>query len=107
MKLVKLLLGAAIVLASAVCSFAQEKTPVVDQRQQNQEQRIDRGIKSGQLTRREAARLRAQQRKIRADKAKAKADGKLTARERAKLRREQNRASRAIHRKKHNGRHRG
>jgi hypothetical protein len=106
MNMAKLLVVAAIVCASAVCSYAQEKTPVVDQRQQNQAERIDQGIKSGQLTRREAARLRAQQRKIRADKAKAKADGNVTARERAKLRREQNRASRAIHRKKHNKRKR-
>jgi hypothetical protein len=104
MKLSKVLIGAAIVSASVVGAFAQDKTPVVDQRQQNQEKRIDQGINSGELTKGEAARVGAQQARIKADKAKAKSDGKVTAKERAKLKREQNRASRNIYRKKHNKR---
>ena len=104
MKLSKILIGAAIVSASVVGAYAQDKTPVVDQREQNQEKRIDQGIKSGELTKGEAARLGAQQEKIKVDEAKAKADGKVTAKERAKLKREQNRASRNVYRKKHNKR---
>ena len=108
MELSKVLIGAAIVSASVVGAYAQDKTPVVDQQEQNQEKRVEQGIKSGELTKGEAAHLEAQQGKIKVDeaKAKAKADGKVTAKERAKLKREQNRASRDVYRKKHNKRSR-
>src|SRR5881409_1726074 len=104
MKLSTILIGTAIVCASFVGAYAQDKTPVVDQREKNQEKRIDQGIKSGELNRGEAARLEAQQGKIKVDEGKAKSDGVVTAKERAKLKREQNRASRNIYHKKHNNR---
>jgi hypothetical protein len=98
----------AIVTAAGVFSQTQTttptQTPVVDQREKNQEKRIDQGIKSGEVTKGEAARLEAQQGRIKVDEAKAKADGVVTPKERAKLTREQNRANRNIYRKKHNGR---
>lgn len=77
-------------------------TPKIDQRQANQEKRIDQGIASGALTPKEAARLDQRETKIEADKLSAKADGKVTRAERRKLMREENRASRAIKRQKHN-----
>ncbi len=55
----------AVVISSAVAvpAFAQASTPGIDQRQANQEQRIDQGVASGQLNARETARLeRGQQR---------------------------------------------
>ena len=104
MKLRAFLVGAAIVSALFGSAYAQDKTPVVDQREKNQQARIEQGTKSGELTKGEAARLEAQQGKIQVDEAKAKSDGVVTAKERAKLKREQNRASRNIHRKKHNAR---
>ena len=76
--------------------------PVIQQREMNQEQRIQQGINSGQLTPREAGRLEAQQTRIQQQESRMKADGQLTNRERARLTREQNRASRNIYRKKHN-----
>jgi hypothetical protein len=94
-----------LVLAAALLgsiSFAQTATPKVTKRQHHQQQRIKEGIKSGEVTKGEAAKLEAQQGKIAVDKAKAKSDGVVTPRERAKLNREQNRASRNIYRKKHN-----
>ena len=45
------------VLLSAGMAYGQAETPGIDQRQANQEQRIDQGIASGQLTQREAGRL--------------------------------------------------
>ena len=102
MKLSTVLIGTAIFCASFGSMSAQDKTPVVDQREKNQEKRIDQGIKSGEVTKGEAARLDAQQGKIKVDEAKAKSDGVVTPRERAKLKREQNRASHNIYRKKHN-----
>jgi len=78
--------------------------PRIQQREVNQENRIQQGIQSGQVTPREAGRLEAQQARIKQDEARMKADGKLTKAERRKLTREQNRASKNIYRKKHNDR---
>ena len=82
-------------------SFAQDKTPVVKERERNQRERIIEGKKSGELTRKETRRLAAEQAKIHRDEKKAKADGVVTPAERAKLHREQTRASKDIYRQKH------
>jgi len=100
MKKTSLILGTlSMLIAGAV--LAQTATPVVTERQENQKARIAEGVKSGELTKRETAKLRAEQRAIRAEKRMAKADGVVTAEERAKLRHDQNRASRNIHKQKH------
>ena len=77
------------------------ETPKIDQRQANQEQRIDQGIASGQLNQREAARLNKQQNHIDNMENKAKADGVVTKKERARLHNAQDKASRNIAREKH------
>jgi len=100
-RLIVLALAAA--MAGSV-AFAQTATPKTTKRQVHQQQRIKEGVKSGELTKGEAAKLEAQQRRIAVDKAKAKSDGVVTAKERAKLQREQDRASKNIARKKHNAR---
>jgi hypothetical protein len=76
----------------------------VGQRRQNQQDRIAQGIRSGQLTARETARLERQQQSINhEDAAMRRADGgKLTAGDKAALNRRQNNASRNIYDKKHN-----
>ena len=78
-------------------------TPKIDQREANQEKRIQQGVASGSLTPKEAARLEKRESKIKADEAAAKADGKVTTAERKKLNRELDHASRAIERQKHDG----
>jgi hypothetical protein len=78
-------------------------TPRVEQRQDKQETRIDKGITSGALTPKETARLDARESKIQSDKLAARADGKVTRAERRKLHHEQDRASAAIYRQKHDG----
>jgi hypothetical protein len=102
MKLTTLIAVAGLAIGLAFGAAAQDKTPVVKQREINQQGRIERGVKSGELTRRETARLEREQARIKTDKLMAKADGKVTAKERAKLRREQNRASKHIYNAKHN-----
>ncbi len=82
-------------------AFAQAETPVIDQRQMNQERRIDQGIASGQLNEREANRLDRQQNRIDRMENRAKADGVVTDKERARIGAAQNRASRHIAREKH------
>jgi hypothetical protein len=77
----------------------------VGERRENQQDRIAEGIKSGQLTAGETAKLENQQRGI---NQQVKADrsangGKLTAGEKQQINKEQNRASKNIYNKKHNG----
>src|SRR5207245_6360130 len=88
----------------AASAMAQDKTPVVNQRERNQQHRIRQGVKSGELTKGEARRLERQEGKIKADEMIAKSDGKVTKAERRKLNREQNRESKRSHRAKHNKR---
>jgi len=78
-------------------------TPGIDKRQANQEKRIDQGIASGQLTKRETRRLEREQNAINRAEDKAKADGVVTAQERNRLQHAQNKASRDIARQKHDG----
>lgn len=76
----------------------------VGQRQQNQQNRIAQGIRSGQLTAGETAHLENQERginqQVRADRSAN--GGKLTQGERAQVNHEQNQESRNIYRDKHN-----
>ena len=76
----------------------------VGQRRENQQDRIAQGIKSGQLTPAETAKLEEQQKGINKQIAKdRKANGgTLTASEKKQINKEQNQASRNIYRKKHN-----
>ena len=97
-------LVAAIIALASVSAFAQS-TPRVDQRQANQERRIDQGVASGELTPRETARLERGQQHVDNMEANAKADGVVTKRERAKLAHAQNVQSRRIHRQKHDAQH--
>jgi hypothetical protein len=76
----------------------------VGQRQTNQQQRIAQGIKSGQLTAGETAKLENQQRginqQVKADRAAN--GGKLTQGEKQQVNKEQNAASKNIYNRKHN-----
>jgi hypothetical protein len=76
----------------------------VGQRRENQQDRIAQGIKSGQLTPSETAKLEKQQQGINKQVASdRKANGgSLTASQKKQINKEQNQASRNIYRKKHN-----
>ncbi len=76
----------------------------VNSREQNQQNRIANGMKSGAVTPREGAKLERQQQHIVRQEKKdmAKDNGHLTKANRAQLNREQNRASGNIYAKKHN-----
>jgi len=91
----------------ATPAFAQgtPSTNRIDQRQENQEKRIQKGVKSGQLTDKEAARLEKGQARIQKMEDKAAADGKITPKERAKIERAQDKESRRIYREKHDKQH--
>lgn len=107
------LVATALTVLSAT-SFAQSAvavaasaaaTPVIDHRQAHQEHRIEQGKANGTLTEREARRLERQQAHIERVEARAKADGVVTAKERRKIHHKQDRASKRIHRQKHDAQH--
>src|SRR5438874_33167 len=81
-------------------ALAQSTDSIVD-RNVNQQQRIEQGLKSGQLNTREASRLEREESKVERDQARALRDGKLTPAEKARITREQNQVSRDIYREKH------
>ena len=99
-----LLFSAVLAVASVSLAAAHPVTPRVDRREARQHMRIRQGVRSGELTPREAARLRAGQAHVHGMERRAKSDGRVTLRERARIERAQDRQSRRIARLKHNGR---
>jgi hypothetical protein len=77
-------------------------TPRVTARQGRQQARIAQGVKSGQLTPGETARLERGEARIQRAKVAAKADGNVTPAERRHLNRMENRESARIWGDKHN-----
>ena len=80
-------------------------TPRIDHRQATQQQRIDRGVGSGELTRQEASRLQREQDRIQKAEDKALADGRLTRNERERIERMQDKASAHISWQTHDPQH--
>jgi opacity protein-like surface antigen len=101
-RMKKILLAvSAMTLLMTGLAYAQAETPAIDQRQANQEQRIDRGVASGQLNEREANRLNKQQEHINKMEDRATSDGIVTKKERARIGAAQTHTSRDIAREKH------
>ena len=95
----------AVLAAFALPVLAQTNTPNIDQRQANQQRRIDQGVKSGELTGKEAARLEKGQAHVQTMEDKAKADGKVTSKERERIQVAQNKQGKKIHHQKHDRQH--
>ena len=101
----KKVLTIAVLAALSLPAYAETySTPRVDQRQDNQERRIEQGMRTGQLTPREAARLERGQARIRQMERQALADGHISRRERAAIDREQEKQNQLIAQLKHNDR---
>jgi len=98
-KIISFLVAAVFVFAASAVSMAGPRG--INSREHREQRRINQGIRSGELTRREAVRLEAQLARIRIQERFARADGHLSYRERARLNRELSRESRAIYRQKH------
>jgi hypothetical protein len=79
----------------------------VDRREQRQQDRIAEGVKSGELTPVETARLERKEARIHREiqRDRAANGGTLTPAERRRINRQQNRASRQIYREKHDAQH--
>jgi hypothetical protein len=93
----------AIIFAQAAAPAAK---PTINQRKVDQQDRIGQGVKSGQLTAGETARLEHQESGINKEERgmRAQDNGKLTGQDRKTIHRQQNVESKRIYRDKHNAR---
>ena len=78
----------------------------IRERRENQQRRIAQGVRSGELTPRETARLERQEMRLNGEIRDMREDhgGKLTPKDRRVVNRQQDRLSRRIYRQKHDGR---
>jgi hypothetical protein len=96
-------IGTAVLAAPAL---AADSTPRVDTRQENQKDRIQQGVGSGELTRHETKNLIEGQRHVNRVEKRVGADGTVTGKEKLRLEKAQDRQSRRIYGLKHNARDR-
>jgi hypothetical protein len=98
--------GATLSLTAATPALAETYEQIIDRRQDRQEDRIDQGIRSGELNRREAARLERGQAHVNRLENRALADGSISRGEFRRIEQAQNEQSRRIYRQKHDRQHR-
>lgn len=99
----QLLIAGSLGLVASLLAVGPVSAGEVRERQDRQSARIHQGVKSGQLTPREAGTLRAEQRHINRTRQRALAnDGHIGPGEARHLNREQDAANRDIYRLKHN-----
>ena len=98
--------AAALSLGAATPALADNYEQIIDRRQDRQEDRIDQGIRSGELNRREAARLERGQAHVNRMENRALADGHISRAEFRRIEGAQNAQSHRIHRQKHDRQHR-
>lgn len=104
MKRVSLFLAVA---ALGAITLSSAQAGPAHRRLHNQRARINEGVQSGELTKKEAHELRENEQGIAKERAEFKGnDGHIDPAERAKLHQDLNEQSRDIHRMKHNRRHR-
>lgn len=76
-------------------------SPVINQRKDNQQERIGNGVENGSLTAGEATRLEKKETQINREENRMKSDGNFTAAERARIRNQQSHLSKQIYNQKH------
>jgi hypothetical protein len=94
----------ALLAGTITASFGQDGT--VQQRKENQQQRIGNGVKNGSLTPRETGHLEKKEsnlnKEVHSDRKQN--GGNLTNKEKAQVNHQQNKISKDIYKDKHNGR---
>lgn len=91
-----------VAVSAAFSSAAYSQTAGSEvQRDVNQQTRIEQGLRSGELSTREAARLERGEARVERMQANALADGKLSDAEKRRIERAQNTMSQRIYREKH------
>ncbi len=112
MKFFKVVLSASLILAPAALLAQTAKPPAtgqtIQERKTDQQERIAKGVTSGQLTAAETTHLENQEAAINNEEKamKAQDNGHLTAADKALLTKQQNQESKRIYRAKHNAKKR-
>ena len=101
MSIAKTSVALAVAMLFAGAAVAQTTGSTV-QRDVNQQNRIEQGLQSGELTTREAGQLERQEANVERMQSNALKDGSLSPAEKARLQRAQNKVSSDIYRDKHN-----
>jgi hypothetical protein len=99
-------LALALTFALPAASVLAQSNATIDQRKENQQDRIAQGVKSGQLTAGETAHLEKQEAAINHEEKamRAQDNGHLTTADRKLINQQQNQESKRIYRDKHNKR---
>jgi len=109
-KLMLVAAAAALCAPLAIAQDATSTTPTtattkpkytINERKQNQQQRIGEGVENGSLTANEAAHIEKQETRLNQEEKVLKSDGTLSAADRAKLQNQQNKLSSEIYNQKH------
>ena len=101
---VKTLLAIAFFITAGYTSSAQRAASAARASTiKNDRQRIRQGVKSGELTKAETAKLAAQTVKLKNEREAYKADGVVTAAEKKDYKQDKKKVSRQIYRQKHDG----
>jgi uncharacterized protein YbbK (DUF523 family) len=101
-KVIVSIVAGALLMATA--SFAaDEKEGAIQQRKENQQKRVAKGVKSGSLTPRETARIEKNEVKLNKEIRQDRKEngGNLTNKEKAQVNRQQNKLSKQIYKQKH------
>jgi hypothetical protein len=101
MRLINFSLAIALVAFASSAALADTPAEQDQQRNVNQQTRIEQGLKSGQLSTQEAARLEREQQHVDRMEARDLKDGHMSAAEQLKLDKAQNAASKDIYKQKH------
>jgi uncharacterized protein YdbL (DUF1318 family) len=100
------MVAAGLLVSTAGIASAQEGR--IQERKENQQQRIGEGVENGSLTPNETRKLESKEtnlnKEIRHDRRQN--GGNLTNKEKAQINRQQNRLSKDIYKQKHDGQHR-
>ena len=105
MKVMSLLAASAVTAFVAAPAFAQSTASEV-QRNSNQQQRIEQGVQSGQLTNKEVGKLEGGQSRVSRMERRAGADGSVGQNEQRRIQNTENSQNKHIYREKHDGQRR-
>jgi hypothetical protein len=104
MNLTRLALAATLILSPAAIFAQAPSSATINQRKENQQDRIAQGVKSGQLTAGETSHIEHQEAGINKEEKgmRAQDNGHLTKQDKKTINQQQNQESKRIHRDKHN-----
>ena len=106
MKIARFALALTLAIAPVAVLAQAPTNATINQRKENQQDRIAQGVKSGQLTAGETSRLEHQEAAINHEERamRAQDNGHLTKADRSLINKQQNQESKRIYRAKHNAR---